>query len=150
MKSIFLTSVCFVMAVNSSLAQNHNQLSPSTAKPQVEVAVFSDDKSVNQQTGVKIDAKRFRFKALLDTKSNESFNGFKSELLIENTQVLLTRNGRKIAQVNTPNGHLVTNLIQNAQPTDHIAFTFTLVAQRKNGELVTLPEQPTYSFPIRE
>ena len=88
--------------------------------------------------------------ALLNTKLDDSFGDFKSELLIKDTQVLLTRNGRKIAQVNTPDGHLVNNLIQNAQPTDHLAFVFTLVAQRKNGELVSLSEQPTYTFPVRE
>ncbi|RZK38102.1 MAG: hypothetical protein EOO61_08265 [Hymenobacter sp.] len=150
MKSICLASVCFLVSVSSLLAQTQNQLSPSTSRPQVGVTIFSDGKPTDQKTGIKAAAKEIRFRALLNTKLDESFRDFKSELLIKNTQVLLTRNGRTIAQMNTKDGHLANNLIQNAQPEDHIAFIFTLVAQRKNGELVSLPEQPTYNFPIRE
>jgi len=150
MKSIFLASACFVMSVTSSSAQARNQLLPSTEKPTIEVAIYADNTLVNQQTGVNINTKSFRFDASLDKKEDNALNDLKSELLIENTQVLLIRNGRKIAQVNIQNDHRVNDLIQHAQPEDRVTFIFTLAAQRRNGKSIVLSEQPTYTFPIRE
>ncbi|WP_461042792.1 hypothetical protein [Spirosoma harenae] len=94
--------------------------------------------------------KEIRFKAALDTKSDDFFNDFQPELLIKNAEVIFARNGRRIAQANMPNGFLVPNLGEGAEPADHIVFKFTLIAQRKNGELVPLPEEPVYTFPIQK
>jgi hypothetical protein len=138
------------MSASSSLAQARNQLSTFTDKPNIEVAIYSDNTLVNQQTGVNINTKAFRFDASLNKKEDSTFNDFKTELLIENTQVLLVRNGRKIAQINIRNDHRVNHLIQHAQPEDRVTFIFTLTAQRKNGTSVALLEQPTYTFLIRE
>lgn len=146
MKAVFLALACLIITASGLFTQTL----PPSLKPQVGITIFSDGKPVNQKTGIKAATKKFRFKALLNTKVDDFFNDFKPELLIDNTQVLLTRNGRKIAQINTPDGQSVNNLMQSAQPTDNVAFIFTLVAQRKNGELVSLSEQPTYTFSVRE
>ncbi|MEZ0607967.1 hypothetical protein ACAW74_05595 [Fibrella sp. WM1] len=146
MKSIFLAFTCLLVAANSLLAQSL----PFTPKPQVAVAVFSDGKPINQQTGIKADAKGIRFKALLNTSSNDFYSDFKPEVLIKNTEAVFVRNGRQVAQLTVTDKELPTAFFQNAQPEDHIVFKLTLVAQRKNGEFIPLPEQPIYNFTIRK
>ncbi|WP_080238691.1 hypothetical protein [Spirosoma rigui] len=150
MKFISLASICFVMSVNSLFAQASDQPVVSVEKPPIKVAVYSDNTLVDQQTGVKIDTKEFRFDASLDRKVASFSDDFKSELRIENTQVLLIRNGRKLAQVNIPNADRASNLIQRAQPGDHVTFVFTLAAQRKNGQSIILSARPTYTFLARK
>ena len=148
MKFISLASICFVMSVNSLFAQASDQPVVSGEKPPIKVAVYSDNTLVDQQTGVKIDTKEFRFDASLDRKVASFSDDF--ELRIENTQVLLIRNGRKLAQVNIPNADRASNLIQRAQPGDHVTFVFTLAAQRKNGQSIILSARPTYTFLARK
>ncbi|WP_041257767.1 hypothetical protein [Fibrella aestuarina] len=146
MKSIFLALGCLTVATSNLLAQ----ASPATSKPRVAVTVFSDGKPVNQQTGLKADAKEIRFKALLDTSTNGPFTAFKPALVIKNKEAFFVRNGRQIAQLTVTDKELPPAFFQEAQPDDHIVFKLTLVAQRTNGELVPLPEQPIYKFTIRK
>jgi hypothetical protein len=148
MKSLFFFALIgLLLQVDYLSAQTVNQ---SSLKPRVGITILSDGQPINQKSGIKRNTKEISFKALLDTKADSSFQDFQSELSIKNIQVILARNGRSIAQIDVANGHLPTDLTQQAQSMDHLILKFTLVAQRKNGELIPLSEQRTYNFPIRE
>jgi hypothetical protein len=150
MRSVFFFALLSLILHVNLKAQAPDQSLPSGLKPRVGVTVLSDGKPTNQQTGAKIGTKEIRFKALLDTKSNDFFYDFQSEVLIKNAEVILARNGRRIAQVDVTGGRLFADFVQQAQPADQIIVRFTLMAQRKNGELILFPEKPVYNFPIRE
>ena len=151
MKSVFFFLLLAVsLLINGVKAQVVNQSLPAGLTPRVGVTILSDGKPTNQREGIRINTKDIRFRALLDTKSNAFFNDFKPEVLIKKITVTLSRNGRlmtvPIDVENTPVSAI--NFLQDASSGDHINFQFTLLAQRKNGELVALPEKPSYNFPI--
>lgn len=150
MQSVFLFLLLAVsLPIIGIKAQVVNQSLPPGLTPRVGVTILSDGKPTNQREGIRSSTKDIRFRALLDTKSNAFFNDFQPEVLIKKTTITLSRNGRLMTvPIEVENTPVSVNFLQDASSGDHINFQFTLLAQRKNGELVALPEKPSYNFPI--
>jgi hypothetical protein len=148
--TIFFRIISFCFLVRNSFAQDNIDKAILTLNELNDIQVFIDRKFITDWSGVRRDVKLRDFSVVFDSTSSRTNKEYYSNLIINQAKITLIRKDKPIAFAIWRQGlpEPLNSFYTVVQLGDRYEMKFTLIAQRKTGEQVSLENKLVYNLPL--